>query len=277
MLETTFKQCLACARTGKTDNCFEKLHEDVRMFAARLVLYCGVTESGRLDILRSLGFDMQASIQGVTFHQMTLVFLALLSATVMGLLFFTGNSAESVDARLRKGLMIALIYIAAVGSAVYTSKRTSVTPDYEWATYLLASFISVVVAGFLAFGFGVITFGGDIGAAAINIRLRYPYLFTAGVTCFVTCVMLDTKANAWLTLRRLRLIESLVGVLLGLALAMGVWVVLTLQSEYLAKHKPMLAGLLTVPPLKALGFIFLALNTSIAALIPHWFRRAAKS
>jgi hypothetical protein len=43
----------------------------------------------------------------------------------------------------------------------------------------------------------------------------------------------------------------------------------------LIARNSLLTAFLTVPPLKALGFIFLGLNTSVATFIPYWFRCAS--
>jgi hypothetical protein len=249
-LATGFKQCLESAKAGLLGKPCQTFYSNVYMFAARLVLYCGITGRGRQDILRHrLGLKIQTSIEGVTFHQMIVVFLLLLFITVIGLLFFTGSSLESPESRLLKGLMISLIYVFSVASAVYTSRRTSATAGYEWATYFFASAVSIAVAFVFAFAFGIIAFDGDIGSALINSRLKYPYLVSAGITCFATCIMLDTKATAQLTARRLRLIESLSGVLIGLALAVGIRFLLSLELEYLRTIKSVLVALLTVPPI----------------------------
>jgi hypothetical protein len=274
-IEARFKGYLALAKTGVLDASFSEFYSDLHKFAARLVLFCGVTEKGRLDILhRRLGLNIPTTTEGVTFNQMTLIFLLLLSITITGLLSMTGSSLESAELKLLKGVMIASIYTCAVASAVYTSRRTNNTSRRAWSAYLVASVVSIVVSFVLAFAFGVMSFGGDIGAALINSSLKYPYLISAGFTCFATCIMLDTKATARLTPRKLRSLETLSGALLGLGLGIIVWLWLGSELEDLKAQNSVLVALLRVPSLPALCFVFVGLNTAVAALIPHWFRQA---
>src|SRR5438552_3771443 len=109
-LRRTSNQCLESAKTSELDESLsQKLYSDLHRFTARLVLFCGITEKGRRDILHSLGFDIQSTVEGVTFNQMTLIFLVLLSVTVTGLLCFTGSKLELFETRLLKGIMISAI------------------------------------------------------------------------------------------------------------------------------------------------------------------------
>jgi hypothetical protein len=272
-LDKRFQECLTSASAGSLDPA--QFYKEAHTFVARLVLFCGITEKGRLEILRRMGFTIKATMEGVTFDQMTIVFLSLLSTAVSGLLYFAGTSAESPEAKLLRGLMIAIIYTCSVSAAVYTSRRTSDKPERAWLAYLLASGASVVIAFLLSLAFNVINYSGDIGAALINSGLKYPYLISAGVTCFMTCFMLDTKPVGKLTARKLRILESVAGVAIGAGVAVLVSFWLQAEYDYLKQQKSVLIALMRVPPVQGLCVIFGGLNLFVAALVPHWFRMAS--
>jgi hypothetical protein len=274
-LKSDLQKALSDAEGGQLTTAIQKFSEDVYLFVARLVLFCGLMEKGRLDILRRLGFDtVERTIEGVTFDQMTVVFVVSMTIAVVGLLFPTGSSLESPELKLLKGGMIAVIYTGAVALAVYTCQRTSTTSHRAWFAYLIASLGSVLFAAFAFFTFCVMAFDGDIAAAALSFAVKYPYLISAWTTCFVTCIMLDTKTSGSKNI--LRFGEAIAGCIIGVAMALLIWYLLGEKRHHLlARHSPVVS-LLNVPPLISLSLIFAGLNTSVAALIPHWFRTAAE-
>lgn len=257
-----------CA-TMLREQCDELLRE-LCHFIAQGVLRCELTEAGRQQRLKAVGFlDSGVSSGRLSMHRVVAVMGMVVVAFGLGVGVVGSETAGEVKHYLRVAVMVSAIYGGAVVCAIAPKCRSRLANvlhagERPFAAYLLSGIMTLLAAAVLSLLFKGAMLG--FGTAWDGLPRSAPWFILSFAVAVATAFMADDGLTRWQADPPwLRGVEALV--LGGLMAGLFLGVVRPLLTAAVDGRVPDVSWVV-VPA---------TIGLMIGATVPHWYRQTVRS